>query len=862
MKKIMLLTALFTLSMTLSACKETEVIECETDQTLVDGVCVDDEPDPDPDPDPVGPVAGDVDAEGVYTTYISGVENMNPYSESMASSSEMFGYITDSLYAGDYDWAAAIDAGLATEIGDFATSGAAALPYGRFPSMAASEPVDISGDGTVWQITLREDLEFEDGTAIDADTFDYSWSMLLDPYLLNVRASGLYDATDLPLVGAELYFKQNSPDKDDLGYELYKIGDTVYSRENAYFGGAVGHPTWPMYHVETGAWHDITGPDGQPVYVEDWGAPSYGTNGFVLEDINATPFHVTEAGVLIAFELGWIYGDGTAVLTEADLTAEEIAALDYAGALPAYMDDAFNRAPVDETTGIPVDGVWTYEDAVAVEWDTVGFEVISQYVFQITLQEGRTAWDVMGQLSSGITGVVHEVQFEAGMNDTGTVTTYGTIDNPLVSYGVYNLTTWEDGAVFVYTRNDDHYAADQYRIKFVRYEVIEDQSLAVAEFKAGRLDIVSAAGDYYDEFKYSPELKLTPASTFYRFAFNIAGSETYDLNPVLVYPEFRQAFYFAIDRDEFALEVRAPAYPTFGLLGPVYLSTEYSSISYRGSDAGTANLEDLFPETYGFNPVEAKRLFDIAYANAVAAETIEDGDTVYVEYKFYDVETNWKVANWVKATVEAIFNDADVNKPKFVLNLVATSGPALDDAWDNGHFEMTFGGWQGLNFNAPSMLGQVYNSANSYMLEVGFNTTDAPIVIDLPNAVVALTAWIAAYDSGTATAAQEAEYDAWVLLLAEFDGDTLTTTYDELFGYAYSELYNVADVNYTGKTDDFDAITAALEAVLLDQMINIPLFTRVSATVYSSRVVFEADEYHVWMGWGGLQYMYLQVEED
>ncbi|MBN2605209.1 MAG: hypothetical protein JXR62_05210, partial [Bacilli bacterium] len=493
----------------------------------------------------------------------------------------------------------------------------------------------------------------------------------------------------------------------------------------------------------------------------------------------------------------------------------------------------------------------------------------SQYVFEITLNEGKTAWDVKGNLMSGITGVVHPANFEAGMNDGRTQTTYGTIDNPLVSYGVYNLTTWEDGQLFIFTRNDDHYMADMYRIKHVRYEVIADQSIAIDEFKAGRLDVVGVSGDYFTEFKYSPYLQLTPATTFFRFAFNIAGSKeadangdkAYELNPILVYPEFRRAFYLAIDREEFASEVRAPAHPTYGFLGPVYLSTEYGSVAYRSSEAGLAVLADLYPETYGFNPTEAKALFDEAYAQAITDGLIVAGDIVTVEYKFYDVETNWKVANWVKSTVEAIFNQGS-NKPKFNLALAAVSSSALSQAWDNGDFEMTFGGWQGLNFDAPSMLGQVYNSDMAYMLEVGFDTANTEVTVNLAATKVALATWIADYEALTeTTATQDSQYDAWVDLLALFVGDELTTTYTELYSYAYSELYNVNDVNYEGKVDDFNTITAALEGVLLDQMIAIPLFTTVSATVYSSRVVFEANEYHAWMAWGGLQYMYLLPAE-
>ncbi|MFA5006021.1 MAG: immunoglobulin-like domain-containing protein [Candidatus Izemoplasmatales bacterium] len=811
------------------------------------------------------------DLSAIYHTYTSGTNNLNPYSETLATASELYGYLTDSLYTGDYDWAAA-QAQVLEEDPAFVVDGdfdfedwyraghtAGELPYNRFPAMAASVPQPMDEEGLVWRIALRQDLQFQDGTPIDAYTFDYSWRMLLDPLLLNDRASNLYDNAYLPLVGAEGYAKQNSPQTDVWGYNLYKVGEIVYSRENSYYGTVIGQPTWPLYYIETGRYDGLVGPGGALAYLEDWGrsASAYGVNGFVIENEYGDAFLWDASGNLIAPEAGWTL-DGVPVPTTG--TPDTTKGKGYAGARPAYMDEAQNRAAVDES-GIPVGGATLPQAAVL--WSEVGFKVIDQYTIELTLTAGKTAWDVMGNLTSGIVGVVHPAKFEAGMNEARTQTTYGTIENPLSSYGPYVLAVWETDVLYYYTLNPSYYAKDDYRITTVRYDVIADQSIAIEEFRAGRLDIVGAGGQYYNEFKYNLNMKLSPLTTFFRFAFNIQGSAQYELNPILVYPEFREAFYFAIDRETFSLEVRAPSLPTHGFLGPVYLSTEYNFVSYRGSQAGQSVLEDYAPDTAGYNPVLAKSLFDQAYAAAIAAGDITDGEMVSVEYKFYDVETNWQVANWVKSTVEAIFNQGE-STPIFELTLAAVSSSALDQAWDNGDFEMTFGGWQGLNFDAPSMLGQVYNSLNvSLMLEKGFNTAGAEVTVSLPNSKAALEQWIADYEAlETPTETQTAQYDSWVDLLALFVGDTLTCTFNELYVYAYGELYNVKDVNYAGKTDDFDNITAALETVLLDQMIAIPLFTSVGATVYSDRMVFEANEYHAWMGWGGLKYMYIATEAE
>lgn len=764
-----------------------------------------------------------------YRTYTSGTAKLNPYSESLATASELFDYVTDSLYTGDYDWDKAIEEGTATKVGDF--TNAASLPYARVPRMAAGEPVDVNGDGTVWEITLRTDLKFQDGTPINANTFDYSWRQLLDPDQLNVRASNLYDSSNLPLVNAEAYTKQKSQKSDDFNEPIWDAGNKgTIETENAFAFTDDGDK---IFHSNV---------DGYFVYFYPSEAATFGGNwGMLYAKDNAFG--------------GWVRQDkdgNPTVLPDGTPNPEAGEAVDYyQGAKPKLMYADGTIVPLDEG-GKPVGATAIPNDPV--QWSSVGFKVTGTHKFQITLTEPKDAWYVKGQLMSGITGVVHEAKYEAGKSADKRTTTYGTIDNPLVSYGAYNLIEWQDGVLYLYERNDDHYAAEEYRIKRIRYDVIADQSIAVNEFKAGRLDIVGASGEYFKEFKDSPTLKLTPSTVFFRFAFNIDERPDGTTNPILGYKEFRQAFYYAIDREEFASEVRAPAYANQGFIGPVYIATEYGSVSYRGSDAGKAVFAPLSPETTGFNPTKAKQLFDAAYAKSVEDGNIANGDKVTVEYTYYKVETNDTVANWVKQTVETIFGD------KFELKLNGVSSDALDAAWDNFDFDMTFGGWQGLNFNPVSLMGQVYNSISgaSNMLENGFDTGNIQLSIELPHTKAALQKWVAEFNEETASEAQLAAYGRWTAALAKFgDSNTYSDTLDNVYKAAASTFYNVSDVNYAGRNDDFDRITAAFEAALLDEMIAIPLFTSVSATVYSSRVKFEATEYHAWMGWGGLKYMYL-----
>ena len=61
--------------------------------------------------------------------------------------------------------------------------------------------------GYAWKITLRDDLKWDDGTAITAADFEYSMKQLLDPAFMNFRANTYYDT--LMIKNSKAYFFQN-----------------------------------------------------------------------------------------------------------------------------------------------------------------------------------------------------------------------------------------------------------------------------------------------------------------------------------------------------------------------------------------------------------------------------------------------------------------------------------------------------------------------------------------------------------------------------------------------------------------------------------------------------------------------------
>jgi ABC-type oligopeptide transport system substrate-binding subunit len=85
--------------------------------------------------------------------------------------------------------------------------------------------------------------------------------------------------------------------------------------------------------------------------------------------------------------------------------------------------------------------------------------------------------------------------------------------------------------------------------------------------------------------------------------------------------------------------------------------------------------------------------------------------------------------------------------------------------------------------------------------------------------------------------------------------------YQTTFNDAFLQIRNhLLDYNphYLGRDEDINRLTAAMEEALLDDMIAIPLYVTTTTWLYSSRVVIEANDYHVFMPFDDLRYMYLK----
>ena len=94
--------------------------------------------------------------------------------------------------------------------------------YKIVPSMAKDYPVDVTSEyvgkygitandkNKAYKIVLRDDLKFDNGATLNADSFVASMKLLLNPKAANFRADNVYQSGQLKIHNAEEYVKQNS----------------------------------------------------------------------------------------------------------------------------------------------------------------------------------------------------------------------------------------------------------------------------------------------------------------------------------------------------------------------------------------------------------------------------------------------------------------------------------------------------------------------------------------------------------------------------------------------------------------------------------------------------------------------------
>ena len=710
--------------------------------------------------------------------------------------------------------------------------------YKIIPEMAASEPVDVTEKvkaehpefnipesatkGYAYTIDLNPKATWEDGTKIDADTYVYSMQKLLDPKLLNYRATDYY-AQQLCIAGAEYYANQgqtktlsvNTVIKNDgladLAAFLEKYKDTDMSLNWVYSFNK-------KYDPETKTWTE---------------------EGLADEIVKTT---IKPADLLNIY----IEQAKANEMTEEDGTA-------------FFCDEAY----VD----------WSYPSDIS--YDTVGLYKSGDYQITMVLGKSLTGFNLLYSLTSN--WIVYEDLYEANLKQTGDAwtSTYNTSVETTKSYGPYKLTAFQKDKQLRLERNDAWYGYtdgqhdyvdptdgktySMYMTTAIDTQVVDEPSTRLLMFLKGQLMTYGLQAEDMATYRSSKYVHATPSETIFFMILNgnkaaieereaNAGFDTskYDLQ-TLTLTSFRKAVAVTYDKELFASTISPSRSGGYGLIGSAYLYDPETGARYRDTDQAKkalcnfysvdvskfASLDEAVDSITGYDPEAAKALYKEAFDEALAAGYITDADndgkcdqTIQIEY------CASTVTSFIEKTVDYLnekMAEVIAGTPfegKITFKVSAPYGNDWSEKIKKGLSDTVLGGWSGSAFD-PFGLTDLYVNP-SYQYDAGW------------------------FDATTV--------EMELTLNINGEQKTLKNNIKNWSDALNGAFVKFGDTEYNFGADQVDVqtrldILAAFETKVLGTYDYLPMLQDGSLALLTQQAYYVVDEYNPVMGRGGIAYL-------
>ncbi|MCD7748142.1 MAG: ABC transporter substrate-binding protein [Firmicutes bacterium] len=800
----------------------------------------------------------DSDATYTYNTYWASLApNWNVHDYEDSSAADTFDYLIDGFYQFAFN----------DELHPMEDETREAYDgYVIIPSMAVGDPVDVTEEvkaehpewfpedaesGYAYAITLRDDLYFDTGYHITAETYVTSAQYLLDPDLQNYRSTDVYSGS-YGIVGAKAYFMQGTVDYIDNGEEGIQISDMTAGDDGQYtYSG-----------VLAGA--DNAEVDGAKVYIAVGYALDTWLGGNTLQDY-------VEA-----------YGDAYFGL---DTWDELLALADENGLVPA------TDANLELLSGVTTTNAnWGETDAdlynylvIAYEWaDDVDFSTVGIYAL-----DEYTLVEVFGASVSGFTLYYNALQDSLiliepdvyasciAVDESGTTySSYMTSVATSPSYGPYSMTDYQTDKMIHYSQNPYWYGWNDYENQVyvdpedgltyhtymttdIDVQVVTESSTAKQMFLSGELITYSMQTDDYDEYGFSEYLYASPSAVIYfllltgdmsglqaREAAADFDTTKYDLETITV-TSFRQAIAVAFDRQAFCDEAAPAQTPGLGIISDTNIYDADTAAFYRDSEPAMQalcdfygvdasefdSLEEAVSTITGYDVEQAKELFTAAYEEALAAGYITDTDNdgmsdqeIVMSYPSTAVtDALTKRIEWLNSALVTA-TEGTPFAGKISIEIKADySGSEWAYALKDGSADICLCGWSGSALDPYSLMQAYTWPSYSYAINWYDTTTDMlTLTIDGTEITMSVYNWVEAMNGVSS---------------ADADGN----------------MWNFGE----GQTSQDNRLTilAGVEGKLLQTYTYIPFTTAGSKFLLSQKVYYVVEEYNPIMGRGGIMYM-------
>jgi len=453
-------------------------------------------------------------------------------------------------------------------------------------------------------------------------------------------------------------------------------------------------------------------------------------------------------------DLTWTYHDGTD--TSAFPSGHEVLnAEDYLWTWQYAMDNSWFRARAGggDFITMGIKNAAEYIDGSVTDFGQVGLRMAEgeTNVLELEYISQKSMFDVKYSFSGTSKSPINEDLYLSLQGETDG---YGLSPETVASSGIYVFDTWTSGQLLTFVKNDAYVEADQYHYTGYQYRYINGSDAIFEEFLAGRLESASVPASQVETYANDARVKVAPDATTWRLMINGFGTEAnrdayieqypgmgldedWVPEPILMYPEMKQALYYGFDRYEAAVNVVKTYLPAYSYFASTYFLDGESGTSVRGTDAGAAILEDFGAASYGYFPDAALDLFKEAVAKG-----IEDGyyvagtaaDPTIITFELYwassgNTGAQAMVENLI-SQYEALLYD-DVNNVGIAIN---NNDVAFPDNYYNfmmtGKMDLGIGGISGSLLDAPSFL-DVFQDDNvsGFTLNWGIDTHTPNIAV-------------------------------------------------------------------------------------------------------------------------------------
>ncbi len=692
--------------------------------------------------------------------------------------------------------------------------------------------------GYAWKITFRDDLKWDDGTAIKAADFVYSMKQQLDPAFMNYRANTYYDT--LKIKNAKSYFFQNQ----EGTYET--VGSLGYENNAAAIA------------------------DGKVIYINAF--DFYGAEGYVDKDGNACPNWVAYNDETV-YDTAEAWTTGTAVdafsgkdLWDAYGAAYLEVGASYASYAAIYVENTNRDVAWDKVGIYSVDG----ENAIVV---------CLEKAFAFLKDDGSLSYLAAYYMSS--LPLVHEAKYEASKiapaaGATLWTTNYNSSLATTASWGPYKLSEFEAGSHYKLVKNENWYGwgmeefKNQYNITAINCRKVEEWATRWMGFLNGSYDDATLSTENAAEYVDSKYVYYTSNDTgtygmqLYSNLSVLKNSK--NNNGILAIPEFRQAFNLALNRSDIVEKIwPGTAIPCFGLLNSAYYYDIENSATladggqYRNTtqakegilraygftqgddgkwtsgDLKNLDLDEAYESLTGYNPTLAKERMAAAIEELTKnAETYGYDATKNITLVYgssVDTDKQRFRANYLQDVLDDL-TKGTVLEDKIDVVFDASAGSKWSDAFRSGETQIGFGyGFTGNAFNPFDIVGAFVNPDDDLNYHMYWDTSAIDMTLTMP----------------------AGDYEG--------AGETITMSVQNW----YFCLNGLAASENQKKTYNWDAgyapvearlmILSALEELTIKESRSVMLIASSGGSFLGAKFSYFSDEDNVFMSFGGLRYM-------